>query len=80
MFDLFNFFFGLNDFSFFVFGVSILLLDVVLSKILEENKVNFGVSINDTQVIIEELSLLTSNVTTRKKCFVSVACLLLLQL
>ena len=72
--DLFNLLAGL--FLIFFVTVVIFLLLVVLSNILELNKVNLGVSINDTQVIVD-VTRSISNVTTRRKCNVSVACLLL---
>ena len=87
--DRLTFFEGLGDDDFLDFfagifavdlaGVERFLLLVSLSKILEENKVNFVVSIDETHVMVD-VDLSTSNVTTRRKCNVSVACLLLRQL
>ena len=67
-----------DDFWVFFFGTGALRLLVFLSNILDENKVNLEVSMDETHVIVD-VARSISKVTTRKKCNVSVACLLLRQ-
>ena len=50
---------------------------VLLRLSLDENKVNFVLSINDMHVMLDWSSWQSSNTKIRKKCLVSVACLLL---
>ena len=67
-----------DDFCAFFLGTGALRLLVFLSNILDENKVNLEVSMDETHVIVD-VARSISKVTTRKKCKVSVACLLLRQ-